>query len=125
MIDKNNKITVFYDGGCGLCSREIRHYQRISSAADFKWIDITEDAKAFLDDGYALEDGLKALHAIDHSGRYHIGVDAFLLIWKHLRYWNILSFFVSLPLIKQLARFSYKHFAAWRFKKLGYCDVTK
>ncbi|MEC9079196.1 MAG: DCC1-like thiol-disulfide oxidoreductase family protein, partial [Pseudomonadota bacterium] len=30
-------ITVFFDGKCGLCSREIRHYQKIAPAERFCW----------------------------------------------------------------------------------------
>ena len=36
-------ITVFYDGKCGLCSKEINHYIKIAPEGIFNWQDITKD----------------------------------------------------------------------------------
>ena len=36
-------ITVFYDGKCGLCSREIGHYMKISPPTTFIWRDIANE----------------------------------------------------------------------------------
>ena len=38
----NRLITVFYDGKCGLCSKEINHYKKIAPQGIFNWQDITE-----------------------------------------------------------------------------------
>ncbi|MFT7460831.1 MAG: hypothetical protein ACI909_003521, partial [Planctomycetota bacterium] len=38
-------IRVFYDGKCGLCSKEINHYRRIARNGVFNWPDITESAE--------------------------------------------------------------------------------
>ncbi len=122
-----DKINVFYDGACGLCSKEIAHYKAIAPVGIFEWIDITHDSNAFELLGYHKEDGLRALHALDSQRNMHIGIDAFILIWSQLKRWCILGAFVSLPIIKDLAKFLYKHFANWRFKKLGYgaCQINK
>jgi predicted DCC family thiol-disulfide oxidoreductase YuxK len=37
-------ISVFYDGKCGMCRKEITHYKRIAPENVFNWIDITVDA---------------------------------------------------------------------------------
>ncbi len=126
-IKHTDKITVFYDGACGLCSKEIEHYKAIAPVEIFEWIDITRDFSVFESLGYQKADGLRALHALDHQRNMHIGVDAFILIWTQLKRWRILGFFVSLPIIRHLAAFLYKHFANWRFKKLGYgaCQINK
>ena len=42
---KNNMITVFYDGKCGLCSKEINHYRKVAPSGIFSWQDITESAR--------------------------------------------------------------------------------
>ena len=39
-------ITVFYDGKCGLCRREIEHYKNIAPQFVFNWVDITVDKSA-------------------------------------------------------------------------------
>ena len=118
-------ITVFYDGKCGLCRREIEHYKRIAPAGIFEWVDITVAPDAFTALGYTVASGLKALHVRDGTGIMHIGVDGFIIIWRALPRWRLLAMLVSLPIIRPLVRRVYAAFAAWRFKKLGYdaCDI--
>ena len=41
-------ITVFYDGKCGLCNKEIDHYRKISPVGIFHWQDITKSNNADL-----------------------------------------------------------------------------
>lgn len=118
-------ITVFYDGKCGLCRREIEHYKRVAPKGVFAWVDITVTPEPFTALGYSVADGLKALHVADDAGTMHIGVDGFIVIWRALPRWRLLAMLVSLPIIRPLARRFYAVFAAWRFKKLGYdsCDI--
>ena len=117
-------ITVFYDGKCGLCSKEINYYRKIAPSGIFDWQDITESADDLNKEGISLSEGLKLLHAKDNNDNMHVGVDAFILIWKQLRYWRVLAILVSLPLIKQIANLLYKAFARWRFKKLAHCQLA-
>ena len=117
---RKNKITVFYDGMCGLCSREIEHYKKVAPQDIFDWIDITKDPETFEKLGYSKEEGLKALHVKDADGSIHVAVDAFIVIWQQLKNWRLLAKFAKLPVIKKIADFFYRHFANWRFKKLGH-----
>ena len=78
-------ITVYYDGKCGLCSREINYYRKIVPPGLFNWRDATEHQKALESVGITLPDALKALLAFDENGRIHKGVDAFIIIWKNLK----------------------------------------
>jgi len=120
----SQEITVYYDGKCSLCSREIAHYRRIAPEGVVNWADITEDAAEFMAKGYSLSDGLKLLHATDKQGKMHIGVDAFLLIWKRLPYWKWLGAVVSLPPIRAVANWLYKRFASYRFARLSHCQAA-
>ncbi len=117
-------ITVFYDGKCGLCSKEIAHYKRVAPQGIFIWQDITIDASALEALGISYADGLKLLHAIDGKGTIHIGVDAFLLIWQQLPRWRIMGMLVKMPLIKPLVHKIYDLFAQWRFKRLSHCQLA-
>ena len=117
-------ITVFYDGKCGLCRREISHYMRIAPSGVFNWRDITVDASPLEQLGVSYADGLRLLHATDKNGDLHIGVDAFLLIWREIPRWRILAMIVALPPIRILANCVYKRFANWRFKRLAHCKIT-
>lgn len=120
-------ITVYYDGKCGLCRREIDHYISIASAETFEWVDITIKAERFIAQGFDVKDGLKALHVQDDSKNMHIGIGGFIVIWQNLPRWWILAKLINLPIIRHVAKFAYSIFANWRFKKLGYdsCDIEK
>lgn len=113
-------ITVFYDGQCGLCRREIAHYQKIAPVGVFEWVDITKDSSSFEALGFSVSDGLKELHVRDYQGVIHKGVDSFIVIWRALKWWRVLAVLVSLPVVLPLARKLYTIFATWRFKRLGY-----
>lgn len=117
-------ITVFYDGKCSLCAREIKHYRKIAPTDIFDWQDITECSDFLKKEGISLSTGLRLLHAKDEANKMHIGADAFILIWKQLRWWNILAIFVGLPIIRQIANMIYRLFASWRFKRLDHCQLA-
>ena len=118
-------ITVFYDGKCGLCRREIEHYIRIAPQGIFAWVDITITPEPFTTLGYSVPAGLNALHVRDAADIMHVGVDGFIAIWQQLSRWRILAWLVGSPIIRPMAQRLYKAFAAWRFKKLGYgtCEL--
>ncbi len=115
-------ITVFYDGKCGICRREIQHYMNIAPEGIFNWQDITESHHELERAGFTLVEGLKYLHAKDTNDHFHIGIDAFLLIWQQLPRWKHLAKIVKLPLIYHGMVLLYKAFANWRFKRLTYCQ---
>ena len=120
-------ITVYYDGKCGMCRREISHYQRIAPEGLFNWVEITSNPAPFLAKGFRVEEGLKALHVEDGDGKMHIGVAAFIVIWQKLPRWQLIAMLTSLPLILPLLEFCYRHFSRWRFKRLGYdrCELPE
>ena len=117
-------IMVFYDGKCGLCGKEINYYKKIAPPGLFDWQDITESLHDLNEQGISLSAGLKQLHARDHDGRLHVGVDAFILIWKQFRWWRVLATLVALPLIRQIADVTYRIFAHWRFSRLEHCQLA-
>ena len=117
-------ITVFFDGKCGLCSREINHYRQLASDKQFKWQDVYEPTTDLHSLGITLSQSLKRLHALDNTGQLHIGADAFILIWSQLPRWRLLAKVVALPGIHQLVRFGYGLFADWKFKHSKHCQLS-
>jgi predicted DCC family thiol-disulfide oxidoreductase YuxK len=115
-------MTVFYDGACNLCAREIAHYQRIAPPGLVRWDDITQSPAALENEGITLAQGLKQLHVKDAEGKIHVGVDAFIILWKQLPYWRLLGWLVALPVIRHGAGMLYRYFADWRFKRLAHCQ---
>ena len=117
-------ISVFYDGKCGLCSKEINHYRKIAPDGIFDWQDITKSDDSLKKLGITLSEGLKLLHARDNHRKIHVGLDAFILIWKQLKRWRLLAALVSLPVIRQIADLAYRSFANWRFRRLEHCQLA-
>ena len=119
------KLTkVFYDGKCGLCSKEINYYKRIVPKNIFEWHDIASNPNILKDIRISQYDALMYLHATDQKSNLKIGVDAFILIWDKLKYWKILSILIRTPIIYSIAKITYKLFANYRFKKLAHCQVA-
>ena len=96
-------ISVFYDGKCGMCRREIAHYQKIAEAGKFQWVDIARDKDALISFNIAQAEALLYLHALDQSNRVHVGIDAFVLIWNNLPRWWILGLIFRNSVLKKFA----------------------
>lgn len=117
-------IKVYYDGQCGLCSKEINHYRRIALAGQFSWIDVTRSQTEISQHGISLAQALRVLHAEDDHGQIHRGVDAFILIWSGIPNWKPLAKLVALPPIRYAAQQLYRLFAARRFNRLQHCQLA-
>ncbi|AJI53288.1 hypothetical protein LA55_378 [Francisella philomiragia] len=98
-------IKVFYDGKCGLCSKEINHYKNIAPENIFEWIDITEISEESLNkENLDTLSCLKLFHVKDNEGNFHTGVDAFIIIWSQLNKWKKLATIIKLLLIYSFAK---------------------
>ena len=117
-------LTVYYDGKCGLCRREIEYYKRVAPADRFVWLDIATDPASLADLDISQADALRRLHARDASGVVYVGVAAFIAIWQGLNYWRYLAMIVNLPFLKPLAAFTYDRFADYRFSRLTHCKLA-
>jgi predicted DCC family thiol-disulfide oxidoreductase YuxK len=72
-----------------------------------------------------LSDGLRLMHVADSRGNIFTGVDAFIIMWKQIKYWKFLGLFVSLPIVKQIANLLYQYFADWRFNRYEHCLIAQ
>lgn len=111
-------ISVFYDGGCGICSREIAYYKRLAAEHRFAWIDISRDPSQLSHINVTYETAMKHLHVQDDEDRVHTGIDAFIVMWAHLPYWTFASRIASIPHMKWLLAKAYDVFAEWRYRRL-------
>ncbi len=105
------ELTVFYDGGCPACSREIALYRRRERTGRVAWIDLAREPEALAQHGVALEEGMRYLHAFGADGRRHVGVDAFIEIWRRVPGCRALAALAALPGVHAAARFGYRLFA--------------
>lgn len=108
---RTQNFRVFFDGACHLCSREIRHYRKLPEAQKFEWVDIS--APDFKAEAYALDERAvhQEMHVMDEKGELHIGVMAFVEIWKRLPRWRVLASIVQWPIVFCAAKLGYSIFA--------------
>ena len=118
-------IKVFYDGKCGMCSREIRHYMKISPRNTFIWRDIANEPQHLKEINVSQINALKRLHVIDQDGKIQIGVDAFIAIWRKIPRWRLLAFLCAMPGIKFTLGVLYNRFADWKFARSTHCQLTR
>ena len=117
-------ITVYYDDLCGMCAKEINFYKRISKKNPIKWVPLSSPSDNLKNDNLKLSDALLHLHAKDSAGKFHVGVDAFILIWSQLPIFKFLRFFFLMPIIYQTSHFLYNKFAQKRFNNLSHCKLS-
>jgi len=118
-------IKIFYDGKCGLCSKEINYYMKIAPKNTFLWYDITQNQEILKEEQIELKAALKILHVKDKKGNLKLGIDGFIVIWSALPKWHILSKIIALPIIKQGAKISYFVFAKYRYNETTYCTIKE
>ncbi|NDD91802.1 DUF393 domain-containing protein, partial [bacterium] len=75
-------LTVYYDGLCVVCSREIEHYQKKDRANAVRWVDITSAEFSASQEGLDEREVHRVMHVRDSSGQLHTEVDAFIAIWR-------------------------------------------
>ena len=116
-------VTVYFDGSCGICSREIGYYRQIADPGIFSWLDVSKAEVSLDHESFTRLDALKFLHVRDQAGHLHVGVSAFVVIWRQLRGWRKVAYLARTPGVNSLLEFCYRVFAKWRFARLGYCET--
>lgn len=108
------KGSIFYDGLCVLCSREINHYRNQKGSDRFEFLDITAlefDATKHGVDPRAVH---KVMHVRDTSGHLFTGPDAFRAIWKELPKYQFLYRWTDNQIARRLMSIGYAGFVRIR-----------
>lgn len=86
-MDQTNShapLTVYFDGGCPVCSREIAAYRRQAGAEKCVWVDAHACDELALGDGLSRPDALVRFHVRRADGKMVSGMRAFALLWREL-----------------------------------------
>jgi predicted DCC family thiol-disulfide oxidoreductase YuxK len=103
-------LTTYYNGACPVCRPAVERYAREAADAgrgDLAWQDIAADDTALAALGLAREAVKERLHAVDAAGCVHIGVDAFIAIWRELPGRRRLARLLALPPVHGAAAAGY------------------
>jgi len=120
-------LTIYYDGSCVVCSREMDYYRGRDHDGVLDFVDITApqfDARLH---GRSQGEFMARLHVREPNGEFHTGVDAFAAIWRYVpgRHYDLLANLVQLPGIHLVANLGYEAFARvrpWLPKRSGGCE---
>lgn len=82
--DASRPLTMYYDGACPVCSREVSFYRNLDRKGAVRWRDISLDEGDLGADRISQTDALTILHARLPDGRVVTGVDAFIAVWDRL-----------------------------------------
>ncbi len=93
--DERPGLTVYYDGGCPICAREIGMYRSCRGADRIAWVDADAVSGDVLAPGLSRDDAMARFHVIDSSGRAFSGGAAFSALWRALPAFSMLGRILS------------------------------
>jgi predicted DCC family thiol-disulfide oxidoreductase YuxK len=77
-------LTVYFDGTCPVCSREIAHYRRQPGADACEWVDVSACAEPRLGPRLSRSDALARFHVRRADGTLVHGMRGFAALWQTL-----------------------------------------
>jgi predicted DCC family thiol-disulfide oxidoreductase YuxK len=102
--------TVYYDGACPVCSREIAQYRAARGADRLAFIDVTSCAPASLGQGLTPEAALARMHVRLADGQLASGAAAFVALWRRLPGFAWAGRLAGLPVVLPLLELGYRGF---------------
>ena len=128
------RVTVYYDGLCPLCSREIEHYRVQEGSDKLAFVDITEpefDAKQVGLDPLQVH---QVMHVRRADGSLATKVDAFITIWNELPRYRVLASLARSKAVRPFLDIGYFGFSKIRpylprrkdrCKESPYCEMKR
>ena len=107
-------LTVYFDGACPVCSREIAVYRRRAGAENCAWVDASSCAESALGAGLSREVALARFHVRRADGRLVTGMQGFALLWQMLPRLAWLGRIASIGPIPALLDWAYRLFLRLR-----------
>jgi predicted DCC family thiol-disulfide oxidoreductase YuxK len=112
MTDAAPRLTVYFDGSCPLCRREIAIYRRLPEASSIAWVDVS--AGQDLGGVLSCEAAMARFHVRDAQGRLFSGAAAFSRMWRVFPGWRWLGYLSAWPPVSCLFELAYRLFLPLR-----------
>ncbi len=109
-----DKLTVFYDGSCPLCAREVAFYQKLRGADGVEWQDVSGCEAEEVQPGLSKTEALARFHARTADGSLLSGAKAFLAVWRVLPAFRPLARLGQIPPLPWLLEWGYRGFLRFR-----------
>jgi predicted DCC family thiol-disulfide oxidoreductase YuxK len=108
------RLTVFYDGACPLCRREIKFYKGIDGSHKIKWQNIAIGKECNSPEGLSREAALKRFHIESLNGQLLDGAVAFEHVGRSLPRFYALGWIAQLSPVTQILDLAYVLFLKFR-----------
>ena len=102
--------TIYYDGSCPLCYREIKFYRNMAGADNIAWYDVASSPASYPTIGLAREVALKRFHVKTAEGTLLSGAAGFAHLWLNLPRWRLLGVITSHRIVLPFAEVAYRLF---------------
>ena len=118
----DSTTTVFFDGSCPLCRREISIYKNAVPSIPIKWVDVSVGTQGIA--GRSCGELMSRFHVQAADGILRSGAAAFVSLWLLYPGWRWLGKFGSLPGMHHVLELVYRCFlfvrpsVQWIFRKI-------
>jgi predicted DCC family thiol-disulfide oxidoreductase YuxK len=103
-------LTVYFDGGCPVCTREIGFYRRRRGADRIRWMNLAQCEDSELGTDLSRERAQARLHARRPDGRLISGAQAFAALWQALPAFHLIGRVAALPGLVHGLEWGYRGF---------------
>ena len=101
-------LTVYFDGSCPLCRREIALYRRLPEAVNLAWLDVSQDPA--LGPALTCQAAMARFHVRHSDGRLVSGAAAFSDLWRCFSGWRWLGVVSAQPPLAWMFEVAYQLF---------------
>lgn len=103
-------LTVYYDGACPLCRREIGFFRRRDAAAAIEWVDASAGSGETIAPDLKRSDALARFHVRLPDGRLHSGASGFAAMWSAVPGYRWLGRLARSPAAQPVLELAYRGF---------------
>lgn len=114
---RQSQLTLFYDGKCPLCTREMDHLKS-KNKGTLIFIDITEPDALKNYPQIRYEKAMNVLHGLNENNQILLGLDANCRAWDLVGYGRRVNW-LRWPIIRELSDRAYLVFAKHRHRMSG------
>ena len=112
---RDEKLLVYFNSACPVCNAGINAQKSKTTECNVSWNDIHTNKLYAKEADPDINVVRKYLHVIDYSGQKHIGIDAFIQLWKYSPHEQWKAKLFALPIINSVAKTGYFVFANMLF----------
>jgi predicted DCC family thiol-disulfide oxidoreductase YuxK len=106
----DEKVTVFFDGGCPLCTREIDFYRKRPGAEAVSWVDVSAVEGNAVAPGLTRDAAMARFHVRRGDGALLSGGAAFAELWRALPGFRAIGRIASVWPLTPLLELAYRAF---------------